>query len=533
MVLPFVNDQTQRDLSTMKRQELGARRSTSKRCPRTSTSKKFSGTSQEASDPLGTQNENMNIVSDADRSTLPACDVLSFHQEEELVNLLTLMHNNVFTLSEDDIRSLVYEYAKLKGRIRCDVITDVHDGVYICKKVTLRGNKILEECKLIDKTCRPKFGTGQWVTDFLSRHARKLSPIYCRSGFDSQSLAKQFFDLFEQACSQAEITPDRLYNVVELKVTSGTSGTQSEEGPAHRKDPQFLAVAEICGSASGAHMPPTLIFPRLSPRRSGWLKPKSFYQWFEKFIDFAKPTKQKPVLLLFRGDAPYMKSVRLITKALENHVRLFCCPIHSSRDMQPLEVSFTPYLRECWFKVLKEWQMRNSNLKLTKDEVLTLFLTAFKKAKKTELDKDGFLASGIYPLERVSFEETNQNQFADEIAASESSNMNEIQMESESSSVIQMRTRGIDGHSTLGNRKRNSRIKDCDQVQPKLQKTKNLTEDPIIIDTSEESSSEEDVRGDEPGTDDCEYISTIQLMDDVVEENPWEVSEDPEKYIED
>ncbi|KAF2879675.1 hypothetical protein ILUMI_26497 [Ignelater luminosus] len=76
-----------------------------------------------------------------------------------------------------------------------------------------------------------------------------------------------------------------------------------------------LVTAEACTNAVGNFMPPMFVFPRKRENsllmddappgsfayyhESGWINAKSFLYWFRRFIQYANPSPQKPVLLIF------------------------------------------------------------------------------------------------------------------------------------------------------------------------------------------------------------------------------------------
>ena len=57
---------------------------------------------------------------------------------------------------------------------------------------------------------------------------------------------------------------------------------------------------------------------------SGWMQSDIFLSWFESFIQFSRPSTEKPVLLVVDGHATHTKSLELIDVARANHARLFC-----------------------------------------------------------------------------------------------------------------------------------------------------------------------------------------------------------------
>ena len=110
-------------------------------------------------------------------------------------------------------------------------------------------------------------------------------------------------------------------------------------------------------------MPPMFVFPRVRENSlllddaplgssakyhpSGWMQSDIFLSWFysvgsffQSFIQFSRPSTEKPVLLILDSYATYTKSLELIDMARANHVSLLCLPSHCSHRLQLLDVTF-------------------------------------------------------------------------------------------------------------------------------------------------------------------------------------------------
>lgn len=76
-------------------------------------------------------------------------------------------------------------------------------------------------------------------------------------------------------------------------------------------------------SATGHYVPPLLIFPRVRMKDelkigappgtifkahpSGWMQSDIFVDWFVHFMEYTKPTKEDPVLLILDGHTTHTK----------------------------------------------------------------------------------------------------------------------------------------------------------------------------------------------------------------------------------
>ncbi|XP_033219627.1 uncharacterized protein LOC117174534 [Belonocnema kinseyi] len=95
---------------------------------------------------------------------------------------------------------------------------------------------------------------------------------------------------------------------------------------------------------------------------SGWIQKETFILWFKKFIEFACPTAEKPVLLILDGQTSHTKNIELIRVA---------------RDSYFIILSFSPHS------------------KLYKDAVF--------RAAVPQTAVSGFLKTGIFPFNRDAF----------------------------------------------------------------------------------------------------------------------------------
>lgn len=116
-------------------------------------------------------------------------------------------------------------------------------------------------------------------------------------------------------------------------------------------------------SAAGNYVPPLLIFSRKNASElikkgappgsifafhpSGWIQTDIFSQWFNHFIDYVRPSSEKPFDF---GRAPHThtRNLDVIVAARENHVTLLCLPSHTTHKMQPLDKSVMGALKTCY-----------------------------------------------------------------------------------------------------------------------------------------------------------------------------------------
>ena len=318
-------------------------------------------------------------------------------QERELVDFVLLMESRLFGLTLTELRSLAYELAE--------------------------RNKLKHNF-----SSAKKMAGKDWLYSFLRRNPelklRSPEPTsLARAIGFNRTVVKQFFDLLSDLYDRYKFSPDRIYNVDETgirTVPSKQSKVLSMRGKRQvgcltSGERGQLVTAETCMSASGSYMPTMFVFPRQRAKpellddappgtsaeyhSSGWMQKDIFVKWFERFISFSKPTKEKPVLLLLDGHATHTKSLELINMARENNVILLCFPQHCTHRMQPLDVSFMAPLSQYYSEEVRKWLQSHPGRVVTINQIGKLYGAAFMRAASVEMAVNGFRKTGIFPLD--------------------------------------------------------------------------------------------------------------------------------------
>ncbi|XP_072381433.1 uncharacterized protein [Diabrotica undecimpunctata] len=235
--------------------------------------------------------------------------------------------------------------------------------------------RIMAQRNSINHPFKEEIAGKKWANLFLKRHITKLSErkptgtSYSTAlGFNKEN-AQKFYQLLKDLYVKNEFTPDRIYNVDE----SGISVVQSKISIVIALKGKRQIAALISGergalitivtsmNATGSFVLPLVIFPRKNmseqlkkeaPSRtifavhpSGWIQINSFTQWLKDFIDFVRPTKEKPVLLLLDGHYSHTQNIEVIDFPRTHHVTIVSIPPHSSHKLQPLDKSFMGHLK--------------------------------------------------------------------------------------------------------------------------------------------------------------------------------------------
>lgn len=334
----------------------------------------------------------------------PCTTVFSEEQEKELVEHILMLESRLFGLTMTDVRKLAYELAA-KNNL---------------------SHRFNNEDKMAGK---------DWLYGFLKRHKKSLSlrnpentSIARAMGFNKQSV-NIFFDLLESLYDKHQFSPNDIYNVDETGITTVPNKPskilalrgKKQVGALTSAERGVLVTVEMCMNASGNFMPAMFIFPRKRENPilmddappgsfaqyhpSGWIQADIFLHWFRKFIEFSKPTAEKPVLLIFDGHATHIKSLYLINMARENNIILLCLPPHCSHRMQPLDVTFMAPLSTYYQQEVRQWLATHPGRAVTIHQVSKLFGAAFLRAANMQTAVNGFKETGIYPFNRNIFPE--------------------------------------------------------------------------------------------------------------------------------
>lgn len=322
-------------------------------------------------------------------------NVFTEEQELELVNYLKTMEARLFGLTMKDLRSLAYQLA-------------VRNGISHRFKNGIAGQ--------------------DWVNGFLKRHPTlSVRKPEATSGARAMGFNKvavdSFFSLLTSLLDKHKLTASQIFNCDETGVSVNPKNQSKIIACKGKRQVGSLTSAErgetvtglICMSASGAYMPPMLIFPRKKNQKefelglppggwaevhsTGWMTAASFLVWFRKFVEFSKASNDFPVLLILDGHSTHTKNLEVIDYARESGVSLLCLPPHCSHRLQPLDVSFMKPLSLHYSDELRKWLRSNPGKVITLFQVSTLFGSAFIQSATMKTAINGFQATGIWPTD--------------------------------------------------------------------------------------------------------------------------------------
>jgi DDE superfamily endonuclease len=353
--------------------------------------------------------------------------VFSAEFEEELAQHVKSFDELLFGLDRRDVQKLAYQMA-------------------VRNKIPHRFSNVT------------KMAGKKWMTGFFSRPAGaqlalrqpeclSLNRFKC---FSRESCDK-FFDLLIQLVEEHGFTASSIYNMDE----SGFSTVQKKNvkviAAKGKKRVSVLASGErgrnitvvCCTNAAGDwHVKPFIIFKgsritqehaigliegrisikmifgsllitvflysggRINGSPSGWIDSELFVVWLNFFISTVHPTPERKVLLILDGHTSHTKNLKAINLARKHGVIMLQLPAHCTHRLQPLDVSFFKPLSDAYIAEIRRWMNNNKLRAVTNYQFAGIFSEAYKQVTTYANAANGFSASGIWPINKDIFLET-------------------------------------------------------------------------------------------------------------------------------
>lgn len=188
------------------------------------------------------------------------------------------------------------------------------------------------------------------------------------------------------------------------KVTSGEKGT--------------LVTTCVIISASGAAIPPVMVFPRVHFKEhmlmgappgtlglatpSGWMNGKLFSDVIRHFVKHTQSSKENPTLLILDNHESHL-AIDALDIAKENGVTMLTIPPHCSNRIQPLDVCVFKSFQAYYNAAVDSWMLHHPGIPLSIYDVAGCVGTAFQRAMTPSNIISGFRKCGIFPYDRGVF----------------------------------------------------------------------------------------------------------------------------------
>ncbi len=355
---------------------------------------------------------------------------VSIFEKNRTAENITIGYAKPRQILNDDIERDMVEYAKKAAVIFHGITIDD------LRQLAYRLAVANDIANMPDNWKKEKAGVD-WAKHFLERHTdlsiRKpeATSIQRMANFNKHNVG-MFMDNLERVQNRAGgFGPDQIWNVDETGVTTvqrpvkilAEKGVR-QVGSVVSQERGTLVTVTCAVNALGNHIPPYFVFPRVHvqdnwllvappgsaasghPKASGWMTTDNFIQYMKHFVNYAKPSEAKPILLLLDNHHSHI-SLEAIEYAKANHITLLSFPPHCSHELQPLDKSvngpFKTYINQASDSWMREKE--NAGKSMTIHIIPKLVSYAFIKAMTPENITAGFKATGIYPFDRNVFPE--------------------------------------------------------------------------------------------------------------------------------
>lgn len=280
--------------------------------------------------------------------------------------------------------------------------------------------------------CIQKLAGEKWVRNFKKRHSLLLRPpeqvSVARAMCFNKVSTNRYFDNLKKVCDAKKFTPDRIFNMDEMGISTSpskppkviTSRGKKVVGKISSAEKGQTVTVVASFSVSGIYVTPTLIFPRNRPKPelikkapfgtlqlcsdSGFINTELFLEWLTYFQKYTGPSKDDPVLLILDSNTSHC-SIRAIDYCNDRHIILLSLPPYSSHRTQPLDVAFFSSLKAEYARQCEMWLAKNPGRVITMMQVGKLFGTAYNGTATIAKAVEGFRTTGIFPYNRDIFPE--------------------------------------------------------------------------------------------------------------------------------
>lgn len=329
--------------------------------------------------------------------------VLPFSMEEDLAKQLATLADMFYGVSVEQCRKMAYTMA-------------------VANKIDIPSNwKDLE------------IAGYDWYLGFRKRHKLSIrtpeATSMARATAFNKTTVKEFFDNLVQVNNKHAFPPERIFNMDETGCTTVQKPKQvlARQG---QKQVGSITTAEwgelttvVCTvSASGNHLPPMFIFPRVNMQhhfrfggmpgakgcasKSGWMTVEIFAEeYLDHLISHSNCTKENPILLILDNHGSHV-SIQAVQKAKDNGITLLTIPPHTSHKLQPLDISVYGPFKGYFNRAMDDWMRNNPGQLVRIGNMSQLVKYAMLNSMTPRNIIAGFEKAGIYPINTEVFQDS-------------------------------------------------------------------------------------------------------------------------------
>jgi len=328
--------------------------------------------------------------------------VFTDEQEKELSDYLKSASDVYYGLSPPEVRKLAYEYAAKCGA---------------------NYPENWEEKKMAGEDW---FGGFMKRNPSLSLRSPEPTSLSRASSFNKHNVGL-FFTNLKTVYERLKLGPGDIWNMDETGLTTVQNPNRvvarrgvKQLGKMTSGERGTLVTMALAVSATGNVVPPFFIFPRVKyydhfvsngppgsigdANPTGWMTEKHFVKFTKHFVYHARPSKERPVLLLLDNHISHL-CIEALDYLKQNFVTVLSFPPHCSHKLQPLDRTVYGPLKKYVNAATDNWMACNAGKCVTIYEIPGLVKTALPHAASVSNVVSGFRVTGISPLNDLVFTE--------------------------------------------------------------------------------------------------------------------------------
>ncbi|XP_063216749.1 uncharacterized protein LOC134542016 [Bacillus rossius redtenbacheri] len=329
--------------------------------------------------------------------------VFTNEQENEFADYLKKAADIYYGLSPKEVRKFAFEYAV---------------------RLKVRFPSSWADCEMAG---------ADWFSAFLKRHptlsirtpeATSLSRATCFN----RTNVKAFFDNLKDVMDRLKIGPGDVWNMDETGITTVQRPDRvvarkgfKQVGKITSAERGTLVTVAVAVSATGNHVPPYFVFPRVNFREyflkgapigssgdanaTGWMKEANFVKFAHHFVTNVKCSKENPCLLLLDNHDSHL-SIEALDYLKDKGVTVLSFPPHCSHKLQPLDRSVFGPLKKFVNSACDSWLVNHPGKTMTIYDIPEVVNAAFSSAVTPRNILSGFRVSGVSPFNPDVFNDT-------------------------------------------------------------------------------------------------------------------------------